>query len=307
MKSEHRHDLKTNELGRLVAQATPFLEKYSNYILIGLGVLVVAGGAAIFISGASSGAAAGWTSMFGARGIEDYATIADKYAGKPVGAWARLSEAQANYDKGIQEAFSDREAAVSDLKKASELFKGLVNDNTLSRDLRQRALYGLARTAETTSDGNTEPAIQMYEQLVQLAQDPKDISGPKPVYQQLAQDRIDILRTDPTKDFYAWFQKQSPKPADRSQPHDGVGLPPGHPPFGEVTLPPIPRELRLPKPKSSEAEPSKDAGDGSPAAGKPAEKSAADAKTSAGDKQPAPTSEPTSKSDSADKPPQAAE
>ena len=48
MKSEHRHDLKTNELGRLVTKATPFLERYSNHILIVLGAIIVIGGIAVY-------------------------------------------------------------------------------------------------------------------------------------------------------------------------------------------------------------------------------------------------------------------
>ena len=41
MKSEHRHELQTNELGRLAAQLKPWLEQYGRNTLIGVAAVLL--------------------------------------------------------------------------------------------------------------------------------------------------------------------------------------------------------------------------------------------------------------------------
>ena len=83
-------------------------------------------------------------------------------------------------------------------------------------------MWGLAKSTETQSDADTSNAIKAYEALL--------IQFPKSTYEASAKERIDALKLDSAKEFYAWFHKQKPKPADRIKPQDG--LPPGHPPPG---------------------------------------------------------------------------
>lgn len=225
MKSEHRHELKTNELQRVTAQFMKNLEPYSNQILIGLvAVSVVAGGAVWFARSAGTANELGWTQLATAQSPEDLANVADEFPDRTVGKWARLLEAEGLLETGIQLAFTDRPAALSDLKKAQESFeKVLVLEPP--DEIHDRALYGLARTLETLSSGDTSAAIAAYERLQQGVRS----EAYAVLYRQEAANRIEELKKGRGQAFYAWFHEQDPKPQDRAEPLDGLpatgGLP----------------------------------------------------------------------------------
>ena len=112
MKSEHRHELKTNELGQLAQRLLPFLEKHANRILIGFSVIALIAAAYIYWTRSSSVTAnSGWTRIISANTAEEFENIAEVYAGSTIGAWARLSAAEGHLRNGIRAAFKDREAA----------------------------------------------------------------------------------------------------------------------------------------------------------------------------------------------------
>jgi len=260
MKSEHRHELKTNELQRLTSQLTQTLEPYVNQILIAVvAISVVAGGAIWFARQSGSASEAGWTRLGSAASAEDYANIADDFSNEPVGAWARLLEAEMHLATGIQLAFSDRGAALSDLKEAQESFEKVLAFDGLPSEVRDRALYGRARTLETLSDGDTSAAIAAYERLQQEVK----TKAYTVLYRQEAATRIEELKRGRGQDFYAWFQKQNPKPEDRAQPLDGIELP------GTQTI-----ELpgpELPSPSGSDQAADSEPSDGGPATETPPE------------------------------------
>ena len=213
MKSEHRHDLKTNELRRLAEKMRPFFEEYGNRVLLGLcGVILVA--AVVIYWSRSSAASAGdaWTQFSAATNAEDYANVAEEFPGTQVAAWARLLEAQNHLGTGMQSMFTNRAAAISDLKAAEKRFQIILVDSSVPEDVREGALFGMARCLEAKSDSHTDSAIEVYEKLVR--------EFPDSVYTELAQKRIDVLKTQEAKDFYAWFSAQKPKPEDRALPDD---------------------------------------------------------------------------------------
>ncbi len=248
MKSEERHELKTNELGKITHQAGAFFETYGNQILLSIVAVILVATAVVWWQRSSrESAAAGWAELAAARSAEDFANVADKYPGTTVGAAARLSEAEYHLQSGIRLSFTDRAAAVSDLKKARESYEQALEYGGLSDDLRVQALYGLARALETTSDSNTTEAIKVYEKLAG--------DYPGSIYAEPAKQRAEALKTGSAQEFYAWFQQQQPKPSDLERPTDG--LPPGHPPLdGSATsLPEIPDDLRLNETEGNQAAP----------------------------------------------------
>ncbi|MCC7423255.1 MAG: hypothetical protein IT428_23510 [Planctomycetaceae bacterium] len=227
MNSEHRHELKENELGKLTVKAQSFFEKYGNQVLLGtIGALLLAGGIALWVNSSTSKAAAGWNRFVGAETASDYATVADAFPGTEVAQWAKLNEAENYLFNGLQLTFKDRKSGKSDLEKGKALFEDVLKSTPLPPRMRERALFGLARTLEITSGKDTSEAIKTYDAIVT---DFKDST-----YGRLAAERVDALKKGGTQSFYAWFQEQNPKLDDRPKPKDGglpFELPSAHPPL----------------------------------------------------------------------------
>jgi hypothetical protein len=232
MKSEHRHELKTNDLERIASDwghaSERYVHQHTNLLIAGAVALVV-----LVIGGlywrTSSGSydSQGWRALSDAQSTADFGTVADKYAGTKVAQWARLQEGENELSSGVRLFFTDREAGRSDLKKAEENFEKLINDKSSADEVVDRALFGLARCRESmppkdTSPGTiNNPAIEVYERLLK-----RDTP-----YKQLAEERIAALRTATAQDFNAWFALQNPKPADRAMPKD-LSIPPLPEDFG---------------------------------------------------------------------------
>lgn len=213
MKSEHRHELKTNDLGRWASQVSESAEKYTNQIIAGIvGVMLIAAIAIYWQRSSKAAASAGWNEMAAAQSAEDFANIADKYPGTAAAAWALLREAELHLGTGMRLAFTDRASGLSDLKKARESFEKLVNDSSIPADVKERALFGQGRCLETLSGKDTTAAIAAYQRLISEY----DYSA----YRKAAEERIAALRLGGAQDFYAWWQEQNPKPADRELPRD---------------------------------------------------------------------------------------
>jgi hypothetical protein len=223
MKSEHRHELKTNELERIASEWGHTAERYFHenlalLVVAAVAIVAVAGGIIYWRSSSGVAGQQGWREFASAAKTEDYGNVADKFAGTPAGAWARLMEGEMELSSGIRASFTDRAAGRSDLKKAQENFEKLVADKATPADATERALFGLALAKEALPDKNTSPskvneaAIDTYQQLVtQFQYSP---------FKEYAEARIAALRTGTAQDFYTWFEQQNPKPADREMPKD---------------------------------------------------------------------------------------
>ncbi len=234
MKAEERHRLHENELHRLTEHARersrPFFERYGTILLLGLAAVLVVIAAVVWWSKSSgAGSAAGWQDLSAAfrkpsQTAEDFANVAELHSGTAAAAWAKVNEGEAHLQSGVESLFSDKDGAVRDLEDAQAAFEAALDSNQNDPQLRIRALYGLARTLEASSDGNLKPALDRYEEIVR--------QYPDTVYEGLAQERIDALESSDAKSFYAWFSKQKPAPKDAlSRPADS-GLLPGTSPFG---------------------------------------------------------------------------
>jgi hypothetical protein len=223
MKSEHRHELKTNELERIASEWGHTAERYFHenltlLVVAAVAIAAIAGGVVYWRSASGVAGQQGWREFASAAKTEDYGNVADKYAGTPAGAWARLMEAEMELSSGIRASFTDRAAGRSDLKKAQENFEKLVANKATPSDAMERALFGLALAKEALPDKSTSPskvndaAIDTYQQLV--------TQFPISPFKDYAEARIAALKTGTAQDFYAWFEQQNPKPADREMPKD---------------------------------------------------------------------------------------
>lgn len=251
MKSQQRHELKSHELQKLAAKISPVWEAYGNGILLVVAAIILVAGVAVWLVRSSNASvSAGWTRYAACRDAETYANVADDFPDTKVGAWARLKEAEAHLQSGVRLSFEHRPDGVSDLKKAKESFDKLLDAGSVPAAVRERGLYGLARCLEATSGRDTGPAVKTYQKLLK--------EFPDSVYNGLAEERIENLKTGSAQEFYAWFHKQNPKRGDRANPFGG--LPAGHPPFDSgnlfdrPTLPEIPDLLQMPDAPDAPAE-----------------------------------------------------
>ena len=199
-----------------------WLDQYGNGATIVACVAMIGG--AIWYSynrTSSSRNESAWAQYSQARSAEDFGNIADVFSNTEVGTWARLGEGERLVDSGISLMFTDREAALGELKKADEAFRKVLGNKSGSEIARERAAWGLAKSTEAQSDSDTTKAIEGYTALLN--------QFPKSIYKAAAEERIEALKSPGAKEFYAWFHKQNPKPADLKKPKDG--LPEGHPPI----------------------------------------------------------------------------
>ena len=214
MKSEERHRLKENELGRVVHTTGSMLERYATAIVAGVCVTLLVAAAVIWwMRQTTASSSAAWTLLENAENVSDFGEIAEKYKNTPAGDWARLRESEAYLRSGGDVLFSERELADTDLKRAREGFEQLMASASTGPVIRERAVWGVARCLESTSDGETTQAIAAYQRLLS--------EFPDTIYKPFAEDRIAALKTGGTKEFYAWFSKQNPKPTD-IRPKDGA-------------------------------------------------------------------------------------
>ena len=233
MKSEHRHELQTNDLGKLMVQAEPFVEKYGVKVLVTIGVVFVL--VVIFVawnSHQTSQQSEGWTRLAAANSTEDFENVAEDFAGTEVADWALVQAAESHLQSGIRSSFTDRSAGDRELKEAKEGFQQLLDASSTPPEIRERALFGMARVEESTSDGDLKTAIDLYKKLIQ--------DYPNSVYRKLAEQRVKpatgakvaALDEEGTKNFYKWFHEQDPKPGDRQRPGFNLPMPGGAGPGG---------------------------------------------------------------------------
>lgn len=228
MDSQHRHELHQNDLGKLTNQAVPFFEQHAWQILGGLVAVAAAIGiGAFFYTQNLATKTDSWTQLDKVlhqpnSSAGDYAAIADKHPGTSAAAWARLKEAEEYLKSGFEALYTNKELSQSEFKSAQEaLLKLSRGEGGVPPDVKERALYDLARCTEALSDGSTDDALNAYKQLTR--------EFPKTIFRTFAEERINALDSAGSKEFYAWFSQQKPKPAD---PHRGLGF---RPPDGDGT------------------------------------------------------------------------
>ena len=204
MKTERRHELKTNQLADSLAR---WIEVARPYSRAGL-ALIVAAVALVFAWGYLSAQnsrrdADGWQEYFEAFTSRDprdtLNDTSERYAGLPAGEWSRLVLADIQLDDGTNKLFIEKKDARDELRQASDKYQSILLESRHPMML-DRATFGLARAHEAL--GLLDKARDEYRSLVK--------QWPDSPYAQVAQKRAKDLEQQTTKEFYDWFAKYEP-------------------------------------------------------------------------------------------------
>ena len=235
MAARQHSELQQTELGKIAVKVVPVFEEYGKRILAGLAAVLLIVAIVIFWTRSSRATLAdGWNQMAAARTAEDYANLADRFAGTQVGVWARLAQADSHLSSGTELSFKDRKASHSELTESRKAYELLLNDSLIDTRIHEKALFGMARALEAVCDGSDDDmteAIGAYERLLTYF--------PDTIYRDLAERRIASLNSAATREFYVWYHEQDPKPEDISRPSDGL-------PDAHLPVPSGERPVRLP-------------------------------------------------------------
>lgn len=213
MKSEERHHLHENDLASMLDRWLRKFEPQANRILIGvLVVAVLAVGFLVWRRTTAAAAAKAWGEVAAANSADAFLTVADDHPHTEVAAWAQLRAGELFLAEGLRSATSDRTTAEERLGNAEKAFQNLLRNERIPPRVRERALYGLAVCRESLAGADTQRSIAAYEELLRAFPDSQ--------YAGLAERRIAALKSEATREFYAWFDKQPRRPEDRPKPKD---------------------------------------------------------------------------------------
>lgn len=228
MKSEERHHLHENDLASMLERWLRKFEPRANQILIGvLVVAVLVVGFFVWRRTTTAAAARAWGELAAANSADAFLTVADDHPRSDVAAWAQLRAGELFLAEGLRSAASDRKTSEERLGNAEKAFQNLLQNERIPPRVRERALYGLAVCRESLAGADTQRSLAAYEELLRAFPDSQ--------YAGLAERRIAALKSEATREFYAWFDKQPRRPEDRPKPKDltaAGGSPTGEtPPF----------------------------------------------------------------------------
>ncbi len=212
MKSEQRHKLQQNELADWLGRVYALIKPYANAILaVVLLAAVIVGLWTWWSRQSKSEVSAGWDQLFAALEsgrIVEIGKVAEQNPNSEIGLWATVISGDLHLANGCQELFSNKATASQDLQKALDEYARARGEARNSL-LRERAIFGLARTYEALSgtrqsQGELDKALQNYQDLVNNWKD-----GP---YYSLAKDRLEDLKTSAATRFYDKFAHFDPQP-----------------------------------------------------------------------------------------------
>lgn len=220
MKSEHRHELQTNELGRVADKVAHdfggFFEQYGNRIMIGICVVSVVASLIIYkVRSNYSSEAAAWRDLAVSRKPEDFKEVWETHPGTHAALWARVHEGESRLSEGIQSLFTNVESGTKQLKEAREALQSVLDQKGAPPEIRERAQFALARAIEASSEGSEGDAVKAYEALLR--------EFPTTIYKKDAESRIVALNAGSGQEFYAWFAKYQRPKASEKRPQDRVG------------------------------------------------------------------------------------
>ncbi len=279
MNTHERHELQKNELAKATEEAkhwleTDFYEKYGNHLLtaVSVGAILLAGW--IYWSRTTTNREiAAWHQFTSASTPSEYRTISETYLGTRAAPWAKLKEAELALSDGVKDSFVDRESSKTNLDEAHTALIDLLAENPPA-EIRERALYNLARCEEARCDGDVSKPIKAYETLLEEFKDT--------IYKPLAEERIATLKQPRSKEFYAWFAKQKPKPPVAPGPKDATEKPAKE----GSSLPDLDFPLPAPSKPKTETKPEGEKPAENPAAPAETEKPAAKPETPAAEPKP---------------------
>lgn len=220
MKSEHRHELAENDLGKLIAEGRDRIEPHRNAVLIALlvaTVLII--GAIVVYRTQTAKSMVGAAELAEASTPDEYNSVAEQFPGTETGLWARLRAGEGYLREGIRLSLTNRAASNDSLEQAQKSLETVLKAENLPSEVQEQALFSLAVCLEslTSQQTTTKPAIDAYQRLLTVFKDSR--------YKARAEARIKELEKPSSEEFYAWFHAQNPKPEDRPRPMDFNNLP----------------------------------------------------------------------------------
>lgn len=205
MKTERRHELAKNDLADWIGDRIEELKPYSTAIWATVLAVVVGVFAIVYWSRKTEAQLERtWDSYFNARSEptpEGLRSVAEAYPDTPAGLWARLTLADVQLSKGVNDLFEDRADGEEALKEAVEAYQYVLDHAPRGSLLVERATYGLGEALESQND--LSKAQAQYEAVV--------ANWPDGAYSTQAKQRLADLEKASTKQFYDWFAKQEPK------------------------------------------------------------------------------------------------
>lgn len=214
MKTERRHELQTNDLASWL---TKFIEQSKPYWKPFLGVLILAL-VAFFAwhlvnSRNEASRSLAWTAYFNAfetGDAEAFRKVGQSYPETGAAMWALQSAGDAALVAGAGQIFRDRDAANEELETARDAYQKLLEQidgaglsGEAAEMLKQRAHLGMGQALESL--GEFTEAEQQYQAVLD--------EFPDSVAAGLARERIEVLKQQSTRDWYAWLANQKPAPS----------------------------------------------------------------------------------------------
>jgi hypothetical protein len=278
----------SNDLQRWLFEFRQSVDKNINKIIAGVVIATIAIVAyQVVTRSAAAKKAAQWNEYHACASAEDYTKVAEKFPGTTVEHWARLEAARRFIQIGVTQSQTNRVTSDENLNSGKTQLEKLLNTPGTPEEVREHALSQLAVCLESLCDGNTQTVIDAYEKLI------KDF--PVSQYVPWAKSRIEFLKKPSTGEFYAWFRKTKPSPADRPKPQDvNLDEVPNIKLDGESLTPPVPGETPAAETKPEGEKPAEaaPAAETKPAEPAPPTEPAAPEKTEAEKTEAAPPAEP---------------
>lgn len=208
MKTQRRHELATNVLADWLGEKIEALKPYSTAVsATALAVVAIVFATVFWYQRREAGTAQAWESYFTAMeepnpddARDNLEAVADDYGQLPAGLWSRLTLADTQLAKGVEDLFKDRTSARKALEGAIDGYRAVLDQSPRDSLLAERATFGLAESYESKNE--LDSARQQYRDLLDR--------WPNGAFSELAKDRLADLDRKMTKDFYDWFAKQSP-------------------------------------------------------------------------------------------------
>lgn len=206
----HPHD--ENQLANALKNSRSWVEQYGTTVIYGIAAVLGITAIAVYIQRTPAATAPASAALLSAENETEYQDVADQFENTSIGYVARLQQADLLAGNAVNNMFRNRKVALEEIESARAAYERLVDVSDLPVDLKVRVLAGLARLTECENDGSeekTKTAIGAWQRIIDEFPD-------SPLFKKLAEDRISHLKRESTRQFYAWFHKQEPKPGDDS-------------------------------------------------------------------------------------------
>ena len=220
------------QLAKILKESKPFFARYGTTMIYGVAALMAIAAVVVYFQRQPAPTAEVSRDLLLATTAEDYQAVADDSPDSPIGILARLRQADRELEDAVSNLFTNREAAQVNLTSAAKAYTQLEDRKDITGPIRERVLVGLARVAECRcdgTDGSMKAASAAWDRILTTFPDSK-------TFKSIAESRFKRLSSTDSREFYAWFSTQNPKPGDDLlMPQDGgPGQVPSTPMFPDL-------------------------------------------------------------------------